>query len=110
MGQLRIVEEGAPPRSRGRARRGFDDALRAYSAGGRREAIDEAYIALGRISSDELDRACRDPDVSAHVRATLIGRCAAVYGLLFDRGDYGDSGDRFETLFTALRDGEGPGS
>lgn len=106
MGQLRIVEEGAPARSRGRARRGFDQALRAYTDGGRREPIDEAYIALGRISSDELDRACRDPDVSAHVRGALIGRCAAVFGLLFDRGEAGTGGDHFEDLYAALRDAE----
>jgi hypothetical protein len=78
------------------------------AAGGLREPIDEAFVALARIAADELDRATGSGQASPHVRATLIGRCAAVYSVLLERGDLGDA-ERFDDLFAAVRDSEEPG-
>ena len=105
MGQLRFVDDDSPTRRRrGRVRRGLDTSIKAMADTGRREPIDEAFVALARTAADELDQALIDPDTSRFVRAALMGRCVAVYGALFDRGGEDDNGPSLEDLFAAADD------
>ena len=70
---------------------------------GRREPIDEAFVALARVAADELDAAVADPETSRFVRAALMHRCTAVYGALFDRGGE-DGGPTLDELLAAADD------
>ena len=110
MGQLRFVDDEATlRRRRGRARRGLDASLTAMAAGGMREPIDEAFVALARIAADELDAATADPDESRFVRGRLVANALTAYGALFDRGAGDHHASDLEDLFAAARDAEDAG-
>jgi len=66
-------------------------------------AFDAAWIALARVSADQLDGACSDPDESRYTRGVLIARHLAVLDRLIARPDT-DSADDLESLFAGVRD------
>jgi len=93
---------GRPHRTR-RARIGLDATVSRLRAAGRLEDVDLAWIALARVSADQLDAACSDPDESRYTRGVLIARHLAVLDRLIARPDV-DNADDLETLFAGARD------
>ena len=77
---------GRPYRTR-RARAGVDLTLDRLRRSGRLEDVDAAWIALARISADQLDAACSDADESRYTRGVLIARHLAVLDRLIARPD-----------------------
>lgn len=86
-----------------RARAGLDATVDRLRSAGRLEDVDAAWIALARVSADQLDGACSDPDESRYTRGVLIARHLAVLDRLIARPDI-DSGDDLEALFAGVRD------
>jgi len=93
---------GRPYKTR-RARTGLDATVERLRAAGRLEDVDAAWIALARVSADQLDGACSDPDESRYTRGVLIARHLAVLDRLIARPDT-DNADDLETLFAGVRD------
>ena len=86
-----------------RARTGLDATVERLRAAGRLEDVDAAWIALARVSADQLDGACSDPDESRYTRGVLIARHLAVLERLIARPDV-DSADDLDALFAGVRD------
>jgi hypothetical protein len=89
-----------------RARTGLDTTVARLRSSGRLEDVDAAWIALARVSADQLDGACSDPDESRYTRGVLIARHLAVLDRLIERPDT-DSADDLESLFAGVRDAQG---
>ena len=96
---------GRPPRTT-RARRGLDVTVDRLRDAGRLEDVDAAWIALARVSADQLDSACSDPDESRYTRGVLIARHLAVLDRLIARPEMTDDGD-LDALFAGVRDTPG---
>jgi hypothetical protein len=73
---------------------------------GRLEDVDAAWIALARVSADQLDGACSDPDESRYTRGVLIARHLSVLDRLIARPELTDDSD-LDTLYAGLRDPSG---
>lgn len=86
-----------------RARDGLDVTVGRLRASGRLEDVDAAWIALARVSADQLDAACSDEDESRYTRGVLIARHLAVLDRLIARPDTSDADD-LDTLYAGLRD------
>ncbi len=86
-----------------RARTGLDTTVERLRHTGRLEDVDAAWIALARVSADQLDGACSDPDESRYTRGVLIARHLAVLERLIARPDI-DSADDLDALFAGVRD------
>ena len=97
---------GRPPKTT-RARRGLDVTVDRLRDAGRLEDVDAAWIALARVSADQLDGACSDPDESRYTRGVLIARHLAVLDRLIARPDL-ENADDLESLFAGVRDTPGP--
>jgi len=93
---------GRPYQTR-RARHGLDATVDRLRAAGRLEDVDAAWIALARVSADQLDGACSDPDESRYTRGVLIARHLAVLDRLIARPD-ADNADDLDALFAGVRD------
>lgn len=93
---------GRPYRTR-RARVGVDATLARLRDSGRLEDVDAAWIALARISADQLDAACSDDDESRYTRGVLIARHLAVLDRLIARPDSG-AADDLDALFAGVGD------
>jgi hypothetical protein len=93
-----------PPRSRGRARRGFDDTLSALRQLGRVEKVDAGLVALCRVAADELDAACADTDESRYTRGVLVARYHGVLTHLLARPDTPNDDASLDSLFAAVVD------
>jgi len=91
-----------PPRRRGRARRGLDATIAAWRSGGMLEPADDAWLALARITADQLDAAEVDRDESRFVVASLAGRHRDVLGSIYDRHRDTDTGPSLADLLTAM--------
>jgi hypothetical protein len=90
---------GRAPKTR-RARAGLDATVDRLRAAGRLEA---AWIALARVSADQLDGACSDPEESRYTRGVLIARHLAVLDRLIARPDM-EHADDLDALYAGLRD------
>ena len=86
-----------------RARAGLDATVDRLRASGRLEDVDAAWIALARVSADQLDAACSDPDESRYTRGVLIARHLAVLDRLIARPD-SSSADDLDSLYAGVRD------
>lgn len=96
---------GSPPaRRRGRARRGLDTTIGALRDTGRIEKVDEALLALARVSADQLDDAIADTDESRYTRGVLVARYHAVLTHLLARPDDDDGGADLAALFADVGD------
>jgi len=93
---------GRPYKTR-RARAGLDATVERLRAAGRLEDVDAAWVALARVSADQLDGACSDPDESRYTRGVLIARHLAVLDRLIARPDMNDADD-LDALYAGLRD------
>ena len=89
-----------------RARRGLDTTVDRLRSAGRLEDVDAAWIALARVSADQLDAACSDADESRYTRGVLIARHLAVLDRLIARPDL-DNADDLDALFAGVRDAPG---
>jgi hypothetical protein len=68
-----------------RVRTRWDTTVNLLRQTGRIEPIDEALVKLGRVTADECDGACSDPDESRFVRAHLLKTMLTVYVTLRDQ-------------------------
>ena len=96
---------GRQPRTY-RARRGLDVTVDKLRSSGRLEDVDAAWIALARVSADQLDGACSDPDESRYTRGVLIARHLSVLDRLIARPELTDDAD-LDALYAGLRDPSG---
>ena len=91
-----------PSRKRkiGRARRGFDQTVRALRETGRIEKSDEAVLALGRIVTDLVDETMADAEESRFTKARVLAEARAMLVLICDH-DHVDIGASLEELLAS---------
>ena len=90
-----------------RARKGLDVTLARLRDSGRLEEVDAAWIALARITADQLDAACSDPEESRYTRSVLAKVHLAVLDRLITRPDSDVRAD-LDALFPSLHDPTSP--
>ena len=89
-------------RKRGRARRGLDETVAAWRAGGMIEPADSAWLALARVTADALDQAEQATDESRFTIGALAGRHRDVLAAIYDRHHLEAAGPSLADLLTAM--------